>query len=231
MIMKKLSILAVLAFCLSGIAAAQECEPLTSWPYKFQEFQKGTLYLRPFAKHEVDVNLMVVGNKIHYIDGDLVKEQPLLDVDSLRVADKLFINAGGEMLEVLASSDKAKIVLKSEVNLAAMNETGGAYGSSSATLGTMALSSLEGIGGTNSSKSINHVQLRANREDGQTIALTKKLCIYMKGRLIEARKSELQSLPGVDAKAFKAYVKNHKIRFNQPESLLQLTEFLSDKLN
>ena len=227
---RKIFLLVLFALCFAPASFAQDYSPSTTWPYLFKDFTPATIYLRNSNPRPAAVNILLTGNKLHFVDGEFVKEMNLLDVDSLKIGQDLYVNASGEMLQVKAVAGKARVVIRTSADMSSLNETGGAYGSSSATLGTMALSSLEGIGATNSSASINHVELRANREEGESLTLKKDYYIFINGILIEARKSVLQNYPGVGAKEFKDFCKSEKIKFNKEESLTKVAGFLSERL-
>lgn len=228
--MKRLVSVFFLASALLWRAAAQDDGPTTTWPYLFSEFRQGEVFFHQGGRKACLANVLLSGGRLHFIDGPLVKEERLLDVDSCRIGGRLFVNVSGELLEALAASEKAMVLQETAIDFSALNETGGAYGSSSATLGTMALSSLEGIGASKSTKNLNHIELRRNRENGRPLVLTQKEYIYVRGRKIEAAKGAVLDLPGTDSGETKAFIKQNKVRFNRTGSLLALGAYLYDKL-
>lgn len=127
------------------------------------------------------------------------------------------------MLKVMAKSDKAIVVEEFNIDFAALNATGGAYGSSSTSAGTTAFSSLEGIGGTRTN--MNHMELKNNKDNGKELPLIKKNYIFVKGQKIFCSKKDVLAL-SVDRDAVKSFLKANKIKFNDPQSVLILGDFL-----
>ena len=155
---------------------------------------------------------------LHFIDGELIRET--YDFVSVKIGDDLWVNAGGRVRRVLARNENGFIVEGLDVDYATLNSTGGAYGSSSTTLGTMALTSLEGIGATNSSSALNHMELKAAKNNGQILPLIKKKYVFAEGKCIFATRNEISEEVGSDT--LKAFLKTVKVKWNNPESLLQL---------
>jgi hypothetical protein len=165
--MKRVS--AIIALCLAAFTCvfAQE-EPTTTWPYLFPDFTEGTVVLTKTGQKGGLFNICLDGGKLHYIDGSLVKSCNPADVMTVMIGHDVFQNVAGKMLKVLAKSDKCLVVEDHEIDYATLNSTESAYGSSANTLGNMSLSSLEGIGGSNSSSSLNHMELKHNKDAGRS---------------------------------------------------------------
>ena len=130
-------------------------------------------------------------------------------------------------MKVLAQNDNGYVAECVEVDMVRLNSTEAAYGSSSTTLGTMNLSSLEGIGATNSNSSLNHMELKNNKESGQTLPLIEKKYLFVNKKCIYATKRDVAEY--VDAAAFKAFLKSNKVKWNNPQSLLGVVDFLAQQ--
>lgn len=215
--MKRILLLAALLLS-AGFAGARDYSPTTTWPYAYPDFSAGYVTIHGGTVKTMIVNINIVWGSLHYLEDDFIKETH--DVKAVKIGSDQYVNAVGKLMKVLASSDKGYVVEGVEVDIAALNSTGAAYGSSSTTLGTMNLSSLEGIGATNSSSALNHMEIRANKDSGQILPLIRKKYIFAGGRLVYATKKDVSNAVG--APALKAFLKENKVKWNNAESLLQL---------
>lgn len=212
-------ILLLAAMLLTAVfAGARDYSPTTTWPYAYPDFAPGYVTIHGGTVKTMIVNINIVWGSLHYLEDDFIKETH--DVKAVKIGSDQYVNAVGKLMKVLASSDKGYVVEGVEVDIAALNSTGAAYGSSSTTLGTMNLSSLEGIGATNSSSALNHMEIRANKDSGQILPLIRKKYIFAGGRLVYATKKDVSNAVG--APALKAFLKENKVKWNNAESLLQL---------
>ena len=143
--MKKVYLVLISLFAGAWMAFCQYV-PTSSWPYLYDEFQEGTLIWSGGKEKGGKFNINLADKKLHFIEGAYIKAATMADVQTVRIGQEVYQNAAGEMLKVLSMSDKSLVLEGRDIDYAALNETGGAYGSSSTTIGTMALSSLEGIG-------------------------------------------------------------------------------------
>ena len=168
--------------------------------------------------------------KLHFIEGAYIKAADMVDVLTVRIGQDVYQNAAGEMLKVLSKSEKSLVLEAQEIDYAALNETGGAYGSSSTTIGTTALSSLEGIGGTNSSANINHMELKMNKESGKALTLISQKFLFVKGQKIKASKRDFMDVPGLDREYAKTFLKQNKIKWNKVQDLQKAGDFLAEIL-
>lgn len=200
----------------------------TTWPYAYEDFQDGVILMIHGSEKSGQYNVNLVDKKLHFIEGSYVKVANMADLLSVKIGKDIYQNVGGELYKVLAKSDKSLVVEDNEIDFAALNETGGAYGSSSTTLGTTALSSLEGIGGSNSSKNINHMELKLNKENGKSLSFITKKYMFVNGNKIYASKRDFMNAPGLDKEAAKIFLKTQKIKWNNPQDILMAGDFLSD---
>lgn len=224
--MKRITIMLALVF-LAAFQMFAQVGPTTTWPYVYEEFQNGTILMIAGKERPGLFNVNLADKKLHFIDGAYIKASNMTDILSVKIGNDIYQNLGGEIYKVLAKSDKCVVVEDNEINYSALNETGGAYGSSSTTLGTTALSSLEGIGGTNSSQNINHMELKLNKENGKQLTLITKKYILVNGHKIFASKRDFMDAPGLDKAAAKVFLKSNKIKWNKPQDLVVAGDFLS----
>ncbi len=220
--------IAVLAACLTGFGAtAQDFEPTSTWPYIYEDFADGKLMMNTGKVVEGKYNICLSNSSVHFIEGDLVKQASAVEVTSVQIGQDIYVNAAGQMMKVVAKSDKGVVAEGCSIDLARLNETGGAYGSSSSSNATTALSSLEGIGGTRSN--MNHMELKASKSDGKTLPLITKYYLVYGGKVIFAGKRDVEEGSGVDKAELKSFLKSNKIKWRKPESLIVLVNFLAEK--
>ena len=222
--MKKF-IAAIAALCLAaGTVGAQE--PTSTWPYVYPEFTQGKLVMPGGQEKSALFNVHLLYGKLHYIDGDLIKEVSNKDIFSVQIGPDVYVCANTRMMKLLARNDSGCVLQDTEIDVVKLNSTGGAYGSSTSSVSTRALSSLEGIGGTNSSNNINHMELRASRESGQVLPLLQKNYLLVNGRAVEANRKEVSDAVE-DRAALGAFLKENKIKWKDPQSLMLLVDYLS----
>jgi len=225
-------ILITLVACFSGfcLSHAQSYSPTTTWPYAYSEFQEGTLVLAGGKEQKGQYNINMDDHRLHFLEGGYIKAAQMIDVLMVQIGTDVYQNVAGAMYKVLAKSDKSLVLEEKTIDYAALNETGGAYGSSSTTIGTMSLSSLEGIGATNSSTNINHMDLKNQKENGKILSFITKKYIYVKGNKVYATKRDFLGVPGVDPALSKAFLKENKIKWNRMDDILKAGDFLADQL-
>lgn len=223
--MKKILFLIFIGIVSVTVSAQERYSPTTTWPYLYADFTEGEVQLPSGEGKPGKYNISLADNKLHFIDGDMVKEANSADVFAVRIGQDVFTNFEGSMLQVLAKSDKCLVVEESTIDYAALNETGGAYGSSSNTVGTMALSSVEGVGGGHAN--INHMELKSSKDDGKILTLTKKMFIIVGGKKIYASKKDVLDVDGIDKEALSAFIKENKIKWKDAQSVLQVGDYLA----
>ena len=226
--MKRIATL-VVAILMSIAALADDFTPTTTWPYLYSEFTPGEIITTAGGRKPMVLNITITKANVHFIDGEMINELSNRDIASVKIGDDIYVNAAGKLQKVLAQDEKGYVVETIEVDFAKMNSTGGAYGSSSSTLGTMNLSSLETIGATSSGQGINlnHMEIRANKEEGQEIPLIKKKSIFAARKTVPAAKGNISDIVG--AATLKAFLKEHKVKWNDPQSLLQIVDLVASQ--
>lgn len=229
--MKKAMLLSAVLFTAITIGKAQSYTPTTTWPYYYRDFEQGTLKTSALEEGKEGLyNISYRDKRLHFIEGEFVRTTLLPDFAAVQIGNDVFQSVNGFMLKVLGKSEKCLIVEDSDIDYVALNNTGGAYGSSSTTIGTMALSSAEGIGATNSSNNINHMELKLSKENGKQLPLIVKKYIVVKGMRIYATKRDFLDVPGLDRDKAKVFLKQNKIKWNNVQSLLLAGDFLADEL-
>lgn len=203
-------------------AFAQDNEPTTSWPYVYPDFTKGTIYMTGGLTITQKMNVHLGHSTLHYIDGQTIKEIMLKDVIAVEIGSEKYISYNASIFKVVASNEKGILLEQTTGNFAALAETGGAYGTSSASSATQNLSSIEG----NNTVGCNHMILFQNKSDGQTLPLIVKYYIKTLDNFVPATKKELDKAFASRADEWKVWLKANKIKWNKSESLANILNFL-----
>lgn len=171
---------------------------------------------------EYTANIHLGNSTLHYIDGNDVKESKSKDILLVSIADRKFMSVNGKLMEIVAEQDGGFVAKLRVIDFTRLNETGGAYGASSNTLSTKALTSIEGIGSVT-----NHALQVANKENGKELPLKSEYYIVAAGSVYPADKSLFLDLVPADKKqSVKEFVKKNKIRWSKPEDLIKLIDIL-----
>lgn len=208
---------------LSASLSAQD--PTTQWPYLFPEFRPGYVEIQDGKTKPYSMNIHLRHAQLHYLDTDgIIKEAVIGEVIGAQVGSDRFLQVKGEMMRVVAQSEHGCVVEEVLGDYAALNETGGAYGSSSQTSATRKLSSIE----TDSQINQNHMLLMQSRSDGQLLDLIKTYYLVYPGFIVKANRGEVEKIiPAEQSAAWKTWTKTNKIKWNRPESLVSLLDFLN----
>ena len=213
----------------SVFAQYDKYNPTTTWPYMYADFEEGELKMNAGNPKNGKYNVHLLKGTLHFIEGDLIREANSYEIFSVKIGNDYYANAGGRMMKVVAKNDNGFIAEETLANIAELNNTGGAYGSSSNSLSTQALSSMEGIGGTRSN--MNHMELKNAKGEGEILPVTVKTYIVVPGYCIFAAKKDVSDLYGIDKKELNTFLKENSIKWKDPQSLLMLVDFLAERLN
>ena len=222
-------IITVLAFMLSlaGLSA-QDSEPTTTGPYLYSDFQSGELKKLTGAPIQGMFNIHVLESRLHFIEAGMIKEVKPTEILSVKAGEDTFASVSGKMMKVLAKSDYGFVAEEVVVDVAKLNATGGAYGSSSNSIATQALSSLEGIGGTRTN--MNHMELKNAKDEGTVLPVIVKKYLVFPGYVVYATKNDVTRLVGIDKDELNIFLKENKIKWKDEQSLLKVLDFVSQKL-
>ena len=223
----KRCILVILALMLSAVGtSAQDSEPTTTWPYLYPDFQAGELQKYSSSPVAGTFNIHILESRLHFIEDGMIREALTTEVFSVRIGKDYYANVGGRMMKVLAGADTGFIAEEVLVDIARLNTTGGAYGSSSNSIATQALSSLEGIGGGRSN--MNHMELKNAKGEGRVLPVIVKKYIVVAGLYpVYASRKDVLELSGLDRNLIKAFLKENSINWKDPQDLLKVHEFIA----
>ena len=221
--MRRFAIFTVLLFlCFGPFLQAQE--PTTTWPYVNNDFLNAVVFLKSGGKQEYLANVHLQNCQLHYVKGNNIMEASLNDILLVELASKRYMNINNSLMEIVAEGEKGFIAKFSKPDYSKLNETGGAYGASSNTTSTKALTSLEGFGSVT-----NHMLQQSEKESGKVIPLKHEYYIVANGSVYPAQKKLLERmLPADKQQAMKGFLKENKIKWSSPEDLLKLVKFLEN---
>ena len=208
--------------------SAQDSEPTTTWPYIYSDFQSGELKKITGAPIQGAFNIHVLESRLHFIEDGMIKEVQPSEVVSVKVGDDYFATVSGKMMKVLAKSERGMVAEEVLIDIARLNTTGGAYGSSSNSIATQALSSVEGIGGTRTN--MNHMELKNAKNEGTVLPVIVKKYLVFPGYVVYATKSDVSKLAGLDKDELNTFLKENKIKWKDEHSLIKVLDFISEKL-
>jgi hypothetical protein len=151
----------------------------------------------------------------------------MVKVFSVKAGEDIFVNVAGKLYKVLAESKGGAAVQARYLDVEQMNKANIGYGVSSSVASTQNVAglALDSNAGTNINKALE------SKEGGAEIPLAEKTYIlFCRNRIVPALKREVMDVPGLDKNQAKAFFKEHKIKWSQPESLTEVADFLTENL-
>lgn len=222
---RSFSIIALAAAIFCAVSLFAQSEPTTTWPYIYQDFTEAEIYTAGKQKVVQKVNVHLAHSRIHYLDRGVIMELNPADVVAVIVGNDKFVPVDGAMYKVVASSSNGLVLELSLGDFAALEESGGAYGTSSASSSTMKLSSVD----ASSVLGRSHMLILQSKHEGKILPLKTQYYVKTPEFFCRATKNELDRQFSGDAQGWKEWLKAHKIRWNNPSSLAQLTDYLDKK--
>ncbi len=221
--MKK--ILLIFSLLAGSLTLAAQEGPTTTWPYLYPVFTDGTIHYSGGKEISTQINVHVAHGDVHFVDKDLVRQLFLTDdIYMITIGDDIYVNPGKGVMKVVAKNYRGCIVQERLGDFAALAETGGAYGTSSTTSATRKLSSIA----TDAQINQPYMLLQQGKEDGTTVPLVSKYYIFSSGELILAtKKSVTERIPSQRKDEWKVWLKQNKIRWKEPQSILLVLDFLN----
>ncbi len=219
------TILTLLIFILNSNIYSQQAT--TTWPYLYNNFTSGTIYFTNGTQQECLVNVHILKSKLHYLEGENIKEAESSKIILVKISSDQFYIKDNKMLKVVASNDKGFIGEWATANIASLTSGGtAAYGASANSMSIRKLSSIEGNGPT---ATTTHMQMKNDKENGTPLSVEKSFFIVTKGYVYPANKKRLEEMLAPQKKdELKSYLKTNKISWKNPNSLIQLVDFINN---
>ncbi|MGN1210737.1 MAG: hypothetical protein ACI4TM_03570 [Candidatus Cryptobacteroides sp.] len=197
--------------------------PTVTHPYLYDTFLDGTVVLDNGQRENRKMNIHLRRDALHYLDNGIVKEAFLHDVAAVEIGKDVFLPVEGQMMKLLAKNDKCCVVAQITGDFDAARESTGAYGITSSTSATMKVSSIQ----TDSQVNQNYMNILNEKENGASLDLVTKLWIIAPGFRSRATKKDVaDALPQEKKEGFQAFLKTHKIKWKDPQSILTLSDYL-----
>ncbi len=210
---------------------AQKFEPTRTWPYLYRDFQNGLIITNTEDEQISAAVNITLGGRVHYINekDQKVMEADILRVASVRIADDVYANVGGRMMRLIAVGNDGIVACETALNADELNKSDIGYGISSATASTMNVNSLASAGSTFVDMPLNSIM--AERDAGEKLPVKQTNYFRVGINVIPATKAAVMNCGLVDKDAAKAFFKSNKIKWNDPKSLRDVVNFLSEQIN
>ena len=185
-------------------------EPTTMWPYLFDDFMEASIYSKS-------------GNK-----GEIYCPDNQNDIGRVVFADSTeFVRCENFFIEVLGETPQAILGRRTTGDFDRLLQGTGAYGTSSSTSAVDNLSSLQ-LGGI---ANLNYDMIRVERENGQTLPVSTRLCFIVGGEIVNANKKSVSKLlPESSRKEFNVFLKANKIKWSKVDHLQKVLGYISPLL-
>lgn len=209
-------------------AGAEKYEPTTGWPYLYENFLGGKIYLSQGGVSVVEydkLNINLADGKIHYVADGIIMEVGSSSVTKVEMGEDSYVPASGKMVKVLKECPQGAVVRRIAVDVEAMSRVSIGYGTSS--LASTQNLSLDAISSSMTyavNKSLDEVS--QGRNTGEKILLKETTGILYKGMFVPAAKIDVLAIGGIDKTAVKDYLKSEKIKFKDTDDLAKLVDFL-----
>lgn len=230
--MKKLLLLCI-SLVLAVSASAQEDQPTANWPYLYPDFLEGELIRAGNKSNKGLFNIHLNLSKLHYVDKNgLIKEADTWGVLGVIIGGDSFRFVQGKMLKVLAETVGGSVVQENRANYQSIIRDDGAYGTSS-------LSSTKTRTYLYNENAINqydgylltdvYKDLHAMKDQSERLPVLTDTYLVIGRDLVLANKKSVAALEGVDKKAFNAFLKSNKIKWNNVDDLVKVLNFITAK--
>jgi len=228
--MKKKNIWIIVFTILTFNVTGQNYAPTTNWPYLYENFQQGTIYLKSGNTLEKSVNIHLVASVLHYVENNMIQElMNTEDVDSIQIktsyASETFVYIDGRIYRLIEQTDNNNGIF--EINIGNFDEllsTTGAYGTKNYTASPTKFVSLN-IGGI---AERDYLKLSSGKDNGKLFPIDKTYFFKINGKLIKARSKDVEN--SIDSpqvkKQLQSYLKKNKVKWNNIDSLAGLYRFL-----
>ena len=226
--MKKL-LFSIIAMLMAVAASAQKDSPTTSWPYLYPDFMEGELEVRTkITKALVNIHLNL--GALHYVENGKIKESSTIGITKLVIGDDVFRNVGGKMMKMLAEAEDGFVVEETRANYTAVVKKDGAYGTTAlnSTTTKSFLYNENVLNGYNGYLMTDiYKDLHAMKDQSEKLPVLKNRYLVIGLNQIKADKQNVLDIDGLDKKAFKAFLKTEKIKWDDPQDLVKVIEFIT----
>lgn len=196
----------------------------TSWPYLYPEFTEGTVMLKSGSTLVYPLNVHILEGRLHFLDNGVIKEAVADEILLIKIGNDQYVNVNGQVMKVVASNEKGFVAALQLGDFEKLRDSGGAYGSSTTSSATRRLTSIDVAGRVNQ----NHMELWESRHNGELVDLDITYYLVTPQMTVEANQKAIRAqLDDAGKEAFKKWLKQNKVKWKNPESLLTLIEFIN----
>ena len=226
--MKKL-LFSIIAMLMAVAASAQKDSPTTSWPYLYPDFMEGELEVRTkITKALVNIHLNL--GALHYVEDGKIKESSTIGITKLVIGEDVFRNVGGKMMKMLAEAEDGFVVEETRANYTAVVKKDGAYGTTAlnSTTTKSFLYNENVLNGYNGYLMTDvYKDLHAMKDQSEKLPVLKNRYLVIGLDQIKADRQNVLDIDGLDKKAFKAFLKAEKIKWDDPQDLVKVIDFIT----
>ncbi|MDR2775218.1 MAG: hypothetical protein LBC19_10860 [Tannerella sp.] len=215
---KKLLIVSLFAFFVASLFA-QSYAPTTTWPFLYEDFRAGTVFFSDAGtSKDQKLNIHLLNTTLWYEEGEELLRSDPRNITKIVIAADTFIYMNGEIVRLIQSKNNACLALLVKGNYNSLiSPSTGAYG-----MDTQASS----VQNQTSIAHINHVQIKLEKTEGHTLPLVKKYYFIFGDKIVPASRKDIEkAVPPESLPKLRTFVKTHKIKWNEENSLKRLFDF------
>ena len=221
--MKRIMYIAVVLFLSAAGANAQS--PTTTYPYLYDTFINGTVVMDDGSKEARQMNVHLREGRLHYIDNGIIKEAYLTDVAAVEIGSDVFLPVYTSVMKVVAKNDNGCVVMEQLGDFEGAISGTGAYGVSASASATMKLTSVQ----MDSQVNQNYMNILNEKSEGMDLEIVSAYYIVTPKCKVKATRSDIEaSIPAERVAQLKTYVKEHKVKWKNPQGLLPMVDFLAE---
>lgn len=221
--MKRIMYIAVVLFLSAAGAYAQS--PTTTYPYLYDTFTNGTVVMDDGSKEARQMNVHLREGRLHYIDNGIIKEAYLTDVAAVEIGSDVFLPVYTSVMKVVAKNDNGCVVMEQLGDFEGAISGTGAYGVSASASATMKLTSVQ----MDSQVNQNYMNILNEKSEGMDLEIVSAYYIVTPKCKVKATRNDIEaSLPAERVAQLKTYVKEHKVKWKNPQGLLPMVDFLAE---
>lgn len=227
--MKKFVLLSIL-FVLMSVSSSADGSfvPTDTWPYTFESFRKGVIHFEPpYADLEADINICIANGHLHYLEDGVILESETKGVTGAEIDGRKYICFGKEMLEVIVEDENGYVGRISLYDPTKTGQVDIGFGISSSSFAASNVDMSFAVGLGNDFIHAKVAEMALRKGEGTPLALKSLVYIVVGENRIEPFKKDFQDLVGKDEAA--AFLKENKIKWNNPETLLPVVDFIAKR--
>lgn len=201
--------------------------PTTRWPYLYENFIPGTVVFPDGQTKELQLNVHLWGNVLHYISQDgRIFESTDKNISRVTIGEDVYCSSGHKLMKIVEEKNQGMLVKLLRGDFDFMFTGTGAYGASLNSSSARDLSSID-LGGLNRPELGKMLQ---EKKEGSEIPLVTEYYFIIDGQQIDANKKSAEGVVGDGrVNAWKQFLKEKKIKWKKEDNLKTVLNFLITK--